>query len=126
MKRFFGHRGGVLNEEGVSPSGGGGSEAPFINNSGLILAAGVFPALIYTAQGGVVNTLVVGNEDPVFSSGGRASQNDLGQFVFVSAGDGPVGFGMFTGNDPSQDTVFRSNQTVFGGTPATSARASLH
>jgi hypothetical protein len=122
----FSGTGGPLTTEGVDPGGGGIGFPPFINNNGLVLAPGLNGPLIYTAQGGVVNTLVVGNEDPVFSSlSGQPSQNDLGQFVFVSGFCCPTDFGMFTGNDPSQDTVFRSNQTVFGGTPG-DFRTALH
>jgi hypothetical protein len=122
----FSGSGGLLTKEGVQPASGATGAPPFINNNGLVLAGIGFPALIYTAQGGVVNTLVVGNEDPVFTGlGSGPSQNDLGQFVFVSAFCCPGDFGMFTGNDPSQDTVFRSNQTVFGGTPR-DFRTALH
>jgi hypothetical protein len=122
----FSGTGGLLTREGVQPASGGSGFAPFINNNGLTVAGIGFPALIYTAQGGVVNTLVVGNEDPVFTSlSNQPSQNDLGQFVFVSAFCCPGDFGMFTGNDPSQDTVFRSNQILFGGTPS-DFRTALH
>jgi hypothetical protein len=122
----FSGMGGPLTKEGVDPGGGGIGFPPFINNNGLVLAPGVNGPLIYTAQGGVVNPLVVGNEDPVFSSlSGQPSQNDLGQFVFVSAFCCPGDFGMFTGNDPSEDAVFRSNQTIFGGTPR-DFRTALH
>jgi hypothetical protein len=117
----FSGTGGPLTKEGVEPGGSGGGFTPFINNDGLVLAGGpgAPSALIYTAQGGVVNTLVVGDEDPVFTSlGWQPSQNDFGDFVFASGTCCPTDLGMFTGNDPSQDTVVRSNQIVFGGTPA--------
>ena len=118
--------GAGLTEEGMAPTAANSGNPPIINNNGLVLVGAGAPALLYTAQGGVVNTLVVGNEDPVFSSlSGQPSQNDLGEFVFVSGTCCPSDFGMFTGNDPSQDTVFRLNQTVFGGTPA-DFRTALH
>ena len=116
--------GGPLTNEGRRPPGAGSSShAPKINNSGLVLDTGVgYPALIYTAQGGVVNTLVVGNEDPVFGTiSGLASpsQNDFGNFVFGT------NFGLFTGNDPTQDTVVRIGDIVFA-IPVSEIRTALH
>jgi hypothetical protein len=83
----FSGTGGPLTKEGVEPTSSGGGFAPFINNNGLVLAGAPGGPLIYTAQGGVVNTLVVGNEDPVFSSlSGQPSQNDLGGSYSYRAG----------------------------------------
>jgi hypothetical protein len=73
--------GGALTSQGRRPPLSGSSgHAPIINNNGLVLDTGVAsPALIYTAQGGVVNVLVVGNEDPVFTTIlTQPSQNDSG------------------------------------------------
>jgi hypothetical protein len=110
----FSGTGGSLTEEGARPAGGGGS-VPFINNNGLVLDSGFLP-LIYTAQGGVVNTLIFGDEDPLFCGlGQQPSHNDFGEFVFGSAACGASDFGLFTGNDPSQHTVVRKNANVFGG-----------
>ncbi len=113
--------GGPLTNEGRRPPGAGNSgHSPKINNNGLVLDTGGFPALIYTAQNGLVNTLVVGNEDPVFgtlSIATRPSQNDFGDYVFGSAKSGfPSDFGLFTGNDPTQDKVVRKGDVLFGGT----------
>jgi hypothetical protein len=119
---IFSGTGGSLTEEGA-PSNAV-TFAPFINNNGLVLGSGSLP-LIYTAQGGVVNTLVHGDEDPVFTSlSPNPSQNDVGDFVFLS-GSSSSDFGLFTGNDPSQHTVVRANQNVFGGTPS-DLRTALH
>jgi len=78
------------------------------------------PALIYTAQGGVVQILVDGNEDPVFgsiSAFAAPSQNDFGDIVFVSQKSGfPSDYGLFTGNDPIQDKVVRKGDVLLGGT----------
>ena len=127
--KIFSGTGGTLTEEGVSPSSGSSNSAPFINNNGLVLAdgGGAPEALIYTAQGGVVNTLVVGTEDPVFTAIlTQPSQNDFGQFVFGSRNSGfPADFGLFTGNNPSQDTVVRINDNLFGGS-VSEIRTGLH
>src|SRR5262245_39867040 len=64
------------------------------------------------------DVLVVGGEDPAFASIGtyiRVSQNDAGRFVFGSRNSGfPEDRGLFTGNDPSQHTVVRLRNTLFG------------
>jgi hypothetical protein len=126
----FSGTGGLLTEEGARPPGGGSSGfAPFINSNGLVLDTAVgAPALIYTAQGGVVNTLVVGNEDPVFTTiQNQPSQNDFGEFVFGSQNSGfPSDYGLFTGNDPVLDKVVRKEDFLFGGTPAEPPRTGLH
>lgn len=125
---------GTLSSEGRRPPSGNSSHAPIINNNGLVLDTGVgIPTLIYTAQGGTINTLVVGNEDPVFttiSSFASPGQNDFGDFVFGSQKSGfPGDFGLFTGNDPVLHKVVRKGDTVFGGpvsAESTSIRTGLH
>jgi hypothetical protein len=109
--------GGDLTLEGIRPINGGSGFAPFIRQDGLVLdTGGAAPALIYTAQGGVVNTLVVGNEDPVLGAIHlQPAFNNVGGFVFGSrslSADGD--FGLFTGNDPTQHTVIRKGDTAFG------------
>jgi hypothetical protein len=120
--------GGALTIEGREPSGGGSGFGTFINNNGLVLGTGVgAPGLIYTAQGGLVNVLVVGDEDPVFTViNNQPSQNDFGDFVFGSRNSGfPVESGLFTGNDPTQDKVVRLNDILFGGS-VSDIRTNLH
>jgi hypothetical protein len=103
--------------------------APFINNNGLILGSNLTPNLVFTAQGGMVTTLVTGNEDPVLDrilvGLTPLSQNDFGDFVFASQNSTGTEFGLFTGNDPSQDKVFRSSDTIFGGS-VSDVRTNLH
>lgn len=126
FRSTFSGDGSLLTNEGTSPGGGASGLAPTINNSGLILDDGAGDPLLYTAQGGVVDVLVTGLEDPVFSSfssTGGYGFNDFEEFVFVS-GSG-TNFGVFTGNDPIEDRVIRGGDSFLGG-PITDLRMGQH
>ena len=106
--------GGPLTKEGAIA----GNE-PNINNNGLAISSLGFPNLIFTSQGGTDTTLVIGNEDPVFAQAyslAHVSQNDFGDYVFAAQFCCPLDFGLFTGSDPSQDTVVRLGDSLFEGT----------
>jgi len=119
--------GGLLTNEGRRGSGVLHALAPSINNNGLVLDRGDAP--IYTAQGGIVQIIVSGDEDPVFAQIGprrfQYDHNDLGNFVFASmASTVNPDFGVFTGNNPATDTIVRKDDIVFGG-PVTDVQQTL-
>ncbi len=120
---IFTGTGGPLTNEGTNPGSGSSSFIPVINNDGIVLSDSGFP-LLYTALGGMVDSIVAGTEDPYFRILGGTSNygfNDFSEIAFVT-GSGPtvpLAFskgGLFTGNDPVNDLILAVGDTIFGGT----------
>jgi hypothetical protein len=111
----FSGDGGPLTNEGMT-SAGGGAGAPQINSAGLILdGTSSASPLLFTAQGGVVNIVVDGTEDPVFFQLGGYGFNDFEDFVFRSkASRAGALWNIFVGNDPIADEVIRGGDDFLG------------
>jgi hypothetical protein len=107
--------GGALTDEGTTgPCAGPSSQAPVINNDGLVLSdCGGLP--LFTARGGGVSVVLAGNEDAIFSrlASGYGLSN-RGRPVFVTGPAASTEVGLFTGNDPLSHRVVRTGDVVFG------------
>ena len=95
------------------PAGCGNTSAePDINNNGLI--AGQQPNCLVVGSGGVITDDIVPEAtNPFAESIGRLSLNDRDQIVFATSTINN-GAGLFFGDDPVNDKLIESGDTLFG------------